>query len=151
MQQPPFTVRLQGTFKWDAEAQEALRGTFGLQAFRPLQQEVINCTMSGRHCLCLMPSGGMPLLELCCCPKPHMQLGDCCTRMGAMLQPRSGILWKQSNDSFALALAGGKSLCYQLPALVAPQPLGAKGAAVTLVISPLLSLIQVRTEQADAC
>lgn len=54
---------------------------------RPNQREVVNATMSGRDCLCLLPSGG------------------------------------------------GKSLCYQLPALL-------EDSKVTLVVSPLLSLIQ---------
>jgi ATP-dependent DNA helicase RecQ len=51
---------MQGTFEWDADVEDELERTFGLQTFRPLQREVINCTMSGRHCLCLMPSGGKP-------------------------------------------------------------------------------------------
>ncbi|KAK9809014.1 hypothetical protein WJX72_007915 [[Myrmecia] bisecta] len=75
-----------GTFTWDADVQQTLQDTFSLQAFRPLQREVINASMQGRDVLCLLPSGG------------------------------------------------GKSLCYQLPALV--------GGGVTLVVSPLLSLIQ---------
>ncbi|WIA10092.1 hypothetical protein OEZ85_010299 [Tetradesmus obliquus] len=72
-------------FEWNSQLQQALQSVFGLQAFRPLQREVINATLHGRDVLLLLPSGG------------------------------------------------GKSLCYQLPALIS--------GGVTLVVSPLLSLI----------
>ncbi|MEX0676739.1 MAG: RecQ family ATP-dependent DNA helicase [Pirellulales bacterium] len=64
---------------------------FGLTAFRPGQQEVIETVLSGRDCLCVMPTGG------------------------------------------------GKSLCYQLPAIAQP--------GVTLVVSPLIALMK---DQVDA-
>ncbi|CAD7699899.1 unnamed protein product [Ostreobium quekettii] len=74
-----------GAFDWDEDVMRVLKNVFGIQNFRPLQQEVINTTLHGRDVLCLMPSGG------------------------------------------------GKSLCYQLPAAISN--------GVTLVVSPLLSLI----------
>ncbi|MHB0958989.1 MAG: RecQ family ATP-dependent DNA helicase [Pirellulaceae bacterium] len=60
--------------------------TFALESFRPGQVDVIKAVMSGRDCLCIMPTGG------------------------------------------------GKSLCYQLPAVA--------GDGVTLVISPLIALMK---------
>ncbi len=61
-------------------------GRFGLQAFRPGQEHVIEAVLSGQDVLCVMPTGG------------------------------------------------GKSLCYQLPA-IARQGL-------TIVVSPLIALMQ---------
>ena len=50
---------VQGAFPWDAEVVQIKDETFGLRSgFRPLQNEIINCTMSGRDCLCLLPSSG---------------------------------------------------------------------------------------------
>ena len=65
---------------------EALKSIFHIQAFRSLQLECINITMSGLDCILVMPTGG------------------------------------------------GKSLCFQLPAVVSE--------GWTLVISPLLSLME---------
>src|SRR6185295_11378016 len=59
---------------------------FGLSEFRPGQREVIETVLSGRDCLCVMPTGG------------------------------------------------GKSLCYQLPAIAS--------SGVTLVVSPLIALMK---------
>ncbi len=64
---------------------------FGLADFRPGQREVIETTLAGRDCLCVMPTGG------------------------------------------------GKSLCYQLPAIARP--------GLTLVVSPLIALMK---DQVDA-
>jgi ATP-dependent DNA helicase RecQ len=73
------------------QALAKLRSTFGFDAFRPLQADVVHALIDGRDVFVLMPTGG------------------------------------------------GKSLCYQLPALVRP------GLAV--VVSPLIALMK---DQVDA-
>ena len=79
-------------FDWDSRVLELLDSPFALhEGFRPYQREVINATLSGRDCFCVMRTGG------------------------------------------------GKSLTYQLPAMLQ--------GGITLVVSPLLSLI---TDQVDA-
>ena len=65
---------------------EELLGQFGLSSFRPAQREVIETVLSGRDCLCVMPTGG------------------------------------------------GKSLCFQLPAILQE--------GTTLVVSPLIALMK---------
>src|ERR1700738_3059068 len=65
---------------------QALKRTFGFDAFRPGQEAVVRDVLAARDVLALMPTGG------------------------------------------------GKSLCYQLPALLQP--------GVSLVVSPLIALMQ---------
>jgi ATP-dependent DNA helicase RecQ len=69
----------------------ALRTTFGLDHFRPMQREVVEDVLAGRDVLCVMPTGA------------------------------------------------GKSLCYQLPAVVQ--------GGLSLVVSPLISLMENQTGQ----
>lgn len=64
---------------------------FRLTSFRPGQEDVISTVLSGRDCLCVMPTGG------------------------------------------------GKSLCYQLPALALD--------GLTLVVSPLIALMKDQVDQ----
>ena len=76
-----------------AAAQRALRTTFGFEAFRPGQAEIVAAILDGRDVLAVMPTGS------------------------------------------------GKSLCYQLPALVRD--------GLTIVVSPLIALM--RNQVAQLC
>lgn len=73
---------------------EQLKTTFGYDAFRPLQREMIEATLAGRDVMGLLPTGG------------------------------------------------GKSLCYQLPALLRP--------GLTVVLSPLIALMKDQVDQLQA-
>ncbi len=72
---------------------DALKHTFGFDAFRPGQEAVVRQILAGRDVLALMPTGG------------------------------------------------GKSLCYQLPAVLQP--------GVSLVVSPLIALMQDQVRQLE--
>jgi len=76
-----------------AAAQRTLRSTFGFEAFRPGQAEIVAAILDGRDVLAVMPTGS------------------------------------------------GKSLCYQLPALVRD--------GLTVVVSPLIALM--RNQVAQLC
>jgi ATP-dependent DNA helicase RecQ len=73
---------------------QKLKSVFGYDAFRPLQQEIIEATLSGQDTFALLPTGG------------------------------------------------GKSLCFQLPALM--------GEGLTLVVSPLIALMKDQVSQLEA-
>src|SRR5579863_2572357 len=74
-----------------AEAQRLLRTTFGFEAFRPGQSEIVAAVLEGRDVLAVMPTGS------------------------------------------------GKSLCYQLPALLRDS--------LTVVVSPLIALMRNQVAQ----
>jgi ATP-dependent DNA helicase RecQ len=71
-----------------------LKQTFGYDAFRPLQREIMEASLGGRDALAILPTGA------------------------------------------------GKSLCYQLPALVRE--------GLTVVVSPLIALMKDQVDQLDA-
>ncbi len=74
-----------------AAAQHTLRTTFGFEAFRPGQAEIVAAVLDGRDVLAVMPTGS------------------------------------------------GKSLCYQLPALLRD--------GLTIVVSPLIALMRNQVAQ----
>src|SRR3569623_1638615 len=76
-----------------AAARRSLRATFGFDAFRPGQEEIVEAVLAGRDVLAVMPTGS------------------------------------------------GKSLCYQLPALLSD--------GLTVVVSPLIALM--RNQVAQLC
>jgi len=71
-----------------------LKENFGFEKFRPNQEDIINCTLSGQDTLAIMPTGG------------------------------------------------GKSICFQLPALILP--------GITVVISPLIALMKDQVDSLKA-
>lgn len=74
--------------------QGRLKQTFGYDAFRPLQREIMEASLGGRDTVAILPTGA------------------------------------------------GKSLCYQLPALVR--------GGLTLVVSPLIALMKDQVDQLEA-
>src|ERR1700720_1492734 len=77
-----------------AAAQQTLRTTFGFEAFRPGQADIVSAILGGSDVLAVMPTGG------------------------------------------------GKSLCYQLPALLRD--------GLTVVVSPLIALMRNQVAQLQA-
>jgi len=77
------------------ELLDTLSLTFGYDAFRPLQREIIEAHLAGRDTFALLPTGG------------------------------------------------GKSLCFQLPAIT-------RGTGLTVVVSPLIALMKDQVDQLQA-
>lgn len=45
-------------FEWTTQAYKLLKERFGFDEFRPHQEAAINCTLSKKDCLALIPTGG---------------------------------------------------------------------------------------------
>eukprot|EP00188_Purpureofilum_apyrenoidigerum_P003756 Plantae.Rhodophyta-Purpureofilum_apyrenoidigerum.ctg4007.p1 GENE.Plantae.Rhodophyta-Purpureofilum_apyrenoidigerum.ctg4007~~Plantae.Rhodophyta-Purpureofilum_apyrenoidigerum.ctg4007.p1 ORF type:complete len:713 (-),score=109.29 Plantae.Rhodophyta-Purpureofilum_apyrenoidigerum.ctg4007:369-2507(-) len=52
-----LAVELSGPRSWDKEVRQLAKSVFGVETFRPLQQEAINATMEGLDVFALMPTG----------------------------------------------------------------------------------------------
>lgn len=141
--------RWKGTFRWADDLRQANEDFFGNFNFRPNQREAINATMSKKDCFVLMPTGGgAARLSACSCVSTHPpilkvtgiivsyhNLGYIIFsfhKWGSLV-PVTRCPLKNEMNALLLMIAG-KSLCYQLPALLF--------SGVTIVISPLVSLIQ---------
>ncbi|XP_018329159.1 ATP-dependent DNA helicase Q1-like [Agrilus planipennis] len=88
------TAEFQKVYPHTDALHDSLHTMFGIQSFRPSQEEIINATLSQEDCFVLMPTGG------------------------------------------------GKSLCYQLPAILTP--------GVTIIISPLRALVSDQSDKLNA-
>ena len=126
MGDPKWSAR----YSWDADLKDLNREYFGLNSFRTNQREIINATMSGADCLVLMPTGGgKRLLMINTTPFTGLRL-----QSPSLFVTRGVSFNNVPGWGACVRVRAGKSLCYQLPAVVAPS-------GVTVVVSPLVSLI----------
>ncbi|KAJ9528723.1 hypothetical protein QJQ45_020623, partial [Haematococcus lacustris] len=123
-QHTPRMAWSSAAFPWDSAALQLLQDTFGLPGFRPLQREVVNASMQGRDVMVLLPSGGGKSL---CYQLPAL-LGMSCPQQPGAGQGRLGQAGEggEGRGGSSHAAGGGWQ----------PNP------GLTVVISPLLSLIQ---------
>ncbi|MEM1223000.1 MAG: DNA helicase RecQ [Verrucomicrobiota bacterium] len=89
-----FSALKSGLMTAQSNLLQSLKAVFGYDAFRPLQEEIIESALAGKDVLAILPTGG------------------------------------------------GKSLCYQLPAL--------ERKGLTLVVSPLIALMKDQVDQLQA-
>lgn len=97
-------------YPWSLDVRKSLSLRFGLENFRPNQLKAINATLAGKDVFVLMPTGKFDSYYFTC---------------------------PATRADIFVDIGGGKSICYQLPAVITTGVT----RGVTVVVSPLISLI----------